>query len=89
MKAHSATPILKHLLQIKRFSIFLAAFVLVGALTVGFMGGFTTMSSFAFETVSLIQGRAYLAAGTNVLVSVGVCLVGCAAGLAVGRAIAR
>jgi fluoride exporter len=59
------------------------------ALTVGFMGGFTTMSSFAFETVSLIQGRAYLAAGTNVLMSVGVCLLGCAAGLAVGRAIAR
>jgi len=57
------------------------------ALTVGFMGGFTTMSSFAFETVSLIQGHAYLAAGANVLMSVSVCLLGCAAGLALGRAV--
>ena len=59
------------------------------ALTVGFMGGFTTMSSFAFETVSLIQGRAYLAAGANVLVSVCLCLLGCGVGLAVARAITR
>ena len=37
----------------------------------------------------LIQGRAYLAAGANVLVSVCLCLLGCGVGLAVARAITR
>jgi CrcB protein len=59
------------------------------ALTVGFMGGFTTMSSFAFETVTLFHGRAYVAAGANVVGSVVVCLGGCALGLMVGRSFGR
>jgi fluoride exporter len=59
------------------------------ALTVGLMGGFTTMSSFAFETVTLLESRAYVAATANVLGSVVVCLLGCALGLAAGRSLAR
>jgi CrcB protein len=59
------------------------------ALTAGFLGGFTTMSSFAYETVRLLEERTYGAAALNVFGSVAVCLVGCAVGLAVGRAFAR
>lgn len=59
------------------------------ALTAGFLGGFTTMSSFAYETVRLVETRSYAAAALNVFGSVAVCLIGCALGLAVGRAVAR
>jgi fluoride exporter len=59
------------------------------ALTIGFMGGFTTMSSFAYDTVRLLESRSYLAAALNVFGSVAVCLIGCAIGLAAGRAVVR
>jgi fluoride exporter len=59
------------------------------ALTAGFLGGFTTMSSFAYETVRLVETRSYGGAALNVFGSVAVCLVGCALGLAAGRALAR
>jgi CrcB protein len=59
------------------------------ALTAGFMGGFTTYSSFAFETVLLIERRSFAPAALNVAGTLAVCLVGCAVGLFVGRAILR
>lgn len=51
----------------------------------GFMGAFTTFSTFAFETVNLLQGGQWLAAGLNVAgqVSAGVLLV--MAGLALAQ----
>ena len=52
---------------------------------VGFLGGFTTFSSFAFEAAGLLRGGAWLAAAGHVLGqnSVGILLV--FAGLALGR----
>jgi CrcB protein len=55
------------------------------ALTAGFMGGFTTYSSFAFETVLLIERRSFAAAALNVGGTLIVCLFGCAVGLLAGR----
>ena len=59
------------------------------ALTAGFMGGFTTYSSFAMETVFLIERRSFLVAAANVIGTVIFCLAGCALGLFAGRAAAR
>lgn len=43
-------------------------------LLIGFLGGFTTFSSFSIETLNLIENDALLAAGANVLLSVIFCL---------------
>ena len=59
------------------------------ALTAGLMGGFTTYSSFAFETWVLIERRSWLAAALNVAGTVVVCLAACAGGVAAGRSLAR
>lgn len=55
-----------------RSSMFTAE-VRVG-ITVGFMGGFTTFSTFSFETVRLLEEGSFLQAGANVLLNVAVCL---------------
>lgn len=59
------------------------------ALTAGFMGGFTTYSSFAMETVFLIQRRSLAVAALNIFGTLIVCLAGCAIGLSAGRSIGR
>ena len=59
------------------------------ALTAGFLGGFTTYSSFAFETWLLIERRSFATAALNVGATVCVCLVGCGMGLFAGRAVGR
>ncbi len=51
---------------------------------VGFLGGFTTFSSFSAETLALIQGGQIFAAATNVIVSVVASLIACAVGLKLG-----
>ena len=51
---------------------------------VGFLGGFTTFSSFSAETLALIQNGQIFAATANVLVSVVAGLLACATGLKIG-----
>lgn len=57
-------------------------------LTVGFMGGLTTYSSFNFETTKLLQERAYGAASLNLALTLGGCFAAGLLGLAVARRIA-
>ena len=55
-------------------------------LTVGVLGGFTTYSSFSYETVRLLEEGSWLRAGLNVGVTTVACLGACVLGLATGRA---
>ncbi|HUO63654.1 MAG TPA: fluoride efflux transporter CrcB [Terriglobales bacterium] len=56
-------------------------------LTVGVMGGFTTYSSFSYETVRLVEEGSWLQAGANVVLTTGLCLGVCALGLVLGRVV--
>ncbi|MBE7558083.1 fluoride efflux transporter CrcB [bacterium] len=52
---------------------------------VGFMGAFTTFSTFAFETGELLRESEYLLAAGNVLVQNGLGIVALFLGWAIGR----
>jgi CrcB protein len=54
-------------------------------LTVGFMGGFTTFSTFSYETIRLMEDGSFLQAGANVLLNVLVCLVFAGIGIFLAR----
>jgi len=54
-------------------------------LTTGIMGGFTTYSSFNYETLALLSQRAYGLAGVNLAATVLGCLLAGTLGLAAGR----
>jgi CrcB protein len=54
-------------------------------LAVGVMGGFTTYSSFSYETVKLVETGSWGAAGAYVVFTTTLCLVGCVMGLSLGR----
>ena len=55
------------------------------ALAVGVLGGFTTYSSFSYETLRLAGTGAWMAAALNVVATTALCLVACALGLELGR----
>ena len=55
---------------------------------VGVMGGFTTFSAFSLDTIVLLERGEWVLAGTYVLLSVVVCLIGLYLGLLVTRGVA-
>ena len=56
-------------------------------ITVGFMGGFTTFSTFSFETMRLIEEGSFLHAGANIVLNVVVCILFAALGIYLARQI--
>ena len=56
-------------------------------IAIGFLGSYTTFSTFSYETLALARDGAWLMAGLNVLLSVAESLVGVYLGTSLARAI--
>jgi CrcB protein len=54
-------------------------------LIIGLLGAFTTFSTFSIETLNLIESGEQMKAAFNILFSVSLCLLGCWAGIVLGR----
>jgi len=72
-------------LLLDRFSAYnpqLRAFLLIG-----FLGGYTTFSSFSIETLNLIESGSWMSASFNILFSMILCMLGVWLGVIGGRQI--
>jgi fluoride exporter len=54
-------------------------------LTIGILGGFTTFSSFSYETIALLRNTEILLASVNIFASVFGCLAATLLGILIGR----
>ncbi|MGE9290750.1 MAG: fluoride efflux transporter CrcB [Puniceicoccales bacterium] len=52
---------------------------------IGFLGGYTTFSSFSLETITLLQNGKTVAAGINAIGTVVICLLGVTLGSSLGN----
>ena len=56
-------------------------------LSVGFLGGFTTFSTFSYETLRLFEEGSFWQAGANILMNVSLCLVCAFLGMLAARSV--
>ena len=56
-------------------------------LTIGILGGFTTFSSFSFETITLLKNGEVLNASMNIVISVSSCLIVTYGGMLIGKSL--
>jgi CrcB protein len=58
-----------------------------GMLVIGFLGAFTTFSTFSIETLNLVEQGEYWKAAANIVLSVVACLAAAWLGVLIGRAL--
>ena len=54
-------------------------------LTIGILGGFTTFSTFSYETITLLNDAQFLYAGLNIALSIVTCLGATYVGMTLGK----
>lgn len=62
---------------------------LYGLLIIGYLGAFTTFSTFTFETWKLFEDGALLHAGANIAVSLLACFLGLSMGIVIAKSIEK
>lgn len=67
---------------------FHASEVVRNAVLIGFLGGFTTFSSFSIEVVSMLEGQSWMKAMAYVVSSVLCCVVMCFVGIVMAKQLA-